>query len=63
MALAEHRARAPSGIRCAVITVSDTRTPETDESGKEARFHQGCAVSVGLIEQVDGTGVLDEWEE
>ena len=29
----EHRAAAPEQIRCAVLTVSDTRTPETDKSG------------------------------
>ncbi len=29
----EHRAAAPDSIRCAVLTLSDTRTPETDKSG------------------------------
>ncbi|USB32002.1 MogA/MoaB family molybdenum cofactor biosynthesis protein [Paenibacillus sp. YPG26] len=29
----EHRSEAPSTVRCMVITVSDTRTPETDSSG------------------------------
>lgn len=29
----EHRREAPSIVRCMVITVSDTRTPETDKSG------------------------------
>jgi len=29
----EHRAAAPDVIRCAVLTLSDTRTPETDTSG------------------------------
>jgi molybdopterin adenylyltransferase len=33
MGHADHRARAPSCVRCAVITVSDTRSIETDESG------------------------------
>ncbi len=28
-----HRAAAPHAVRCAVLTVSDTRTPETDTSG------------------------------
>lgn len=28
-----HRAAAPDSVRCAILTVSDTRTPETDESG------------------------------
>ncbi|HLI50542.1 MAG TPA: MogA/MoaB family molybdenum cofactor biosynthesis protein [Thermomicrobiaceae bacterium] len=30
----EHRAAAPDQVRCAVITVSDTRTEETDGSGR-----------------------------
>jgi molybdenum cofactor biosynthesis protein B len=28
-----HRAAAPKSVRCAVLTVSDTRTPDTDTSG------------------------------
>jgi molybdenum cofactor biosynthesis protein B len=31
--VADHRAAAPDAIRCAVLTVSDTRTEETDTSG------------------------------
>ena len=31
---AEHKAAAPSSIRCFVLTVSDTRTEETDTSGR-----------------------------
>lgn len=30
----EHRAAAPDHVRCAVVTVSDTRTTETDRSGQ-----------------------------
>jgi len=29
----QHRQEAPSSVRCMVVTVSDTRTPETDKSG------------------------------
>lgn len=29
----EHRAQAPASVRCFVVTVSDTRTPETDQGG------------------------------
>jgi molybdenum cofactor biosynthesis protein B len=29
----EHRAQAPIAVRCFVLTVSDTRTPQTDEGG------------------------------
>ena len=31
---AEHRATSPTSVRCAVVTVSDTRTPETDTGGR-----------------------------
>lgn len=30
----QHRAEAPACVRCAVVTVSDTRTPDTDRSGQ-----------------------------
>ena len=33
----EHRAAAPARVRCFVLTVSDTRTPETDSSGRAIR--------------------------
>jgi molybdopterin adenylyltransferase len=32
-----HRAEAPDSVRCAVLTVSDTRTPESDTSGALVR--------------------------
>jgi molybdenum cofactor biosynthesis protein B len=31
---AEHRATSPQSLACAVVTVSDTRTPETDTGGQ-----------------------------
>ncbi len=34
---AEHKARGPISIECAIITCSDTRTPETDKSGQLIR--------------------------
>lgn len=34
MAVDEHRKAAATGVRCAVLTVSDTRAPETDISGR-----------------------------
>ena len=30
----QHKAQSPSALGCAIITCSDTRTPETDSSGK-----------------------------
>ena len=34
MSLAAHRAAAPASVRCFVLTVSDTRTLDTDTSGR-----------------------------
>lgn len=33
----EHRNEAPSSVRCMIVTVSDTRTEETDKSGRLMR--------------------------
>ena len=37
MAVHEHKARAPARVTCGVITISDSRTEATDESGALAR--------------------------
>ena len=34
MGVADHRAAGVAGVLCAVLTISDTRTPETDTSGR-----------------------------
>ncbi|MDH3603958.1 MAG: molybdenum cofactor biosynthesis protein MoaB [Candidatus Tectomicrobia bacterium] len=55
----EHRQQAPDRVRCAVITVSDTRTPDNDTSGQymqEALNRAGHHVSAYMI-------VKDEPEE
>ncbi len=42
-----HRAAAPRQVRCAIVTVSDSRTPETDTSGaliRESLERRGHAV-------------------
>ena len=52
MAEREHRARRVESVACAVITVSDSRTVETDASGKlmrerlEAQGHRVCAYEI-----------------
>ena len=33
----EHRAHAPTSVACFVLTISDTRTPETDTGGRVVR--------------------------
>lgn len=48
----EHRQEAPDLVRCAVVTVSDTRTLETDTSGQymqAALSGAGYAVSAYMI--------------
>lgn len=43
----EHREQAPDEVRCAVVTISDTRTEETDRSGqlmRETLASQGHSV-------------------
>ena len=37
MSQAEHKAHAPTSVACYVLTVSDTRTPETDTGGQAIR--------------------------
>jgi molybdenum cofactor biosynthesis protein B len=39
----EHRASAPSRVGCYVLTISDTKTPETDTSGALVRELLGAA--------------------
>src|SRR4029453_19497969 len=34
MGVEEHRKTAVAGVRCCVLTISDTRAPETDVSGR-----------------------------
>jgi molybdenum cofactor biosynthesis protein B len=52
MSSKEHRALSPATVTCAVITISDTRTPETDTGGRtvaEALAAHGHAVHQRLI--------------
>lgn len=39
----EHKSYAPESVRCVVITVSDSRTPETDTSGQAIQEQLGNA--------------------
>lgn len=39
----EHQSQGPQSIRCAVITVSDTRTEETDTGGQAVMVHLTAA--------------------
>ena len=37
MSQGEHKSHAPASVACFVLTVSDTRTPETDSGGRAVR--------------------------
>ena len=56
MSSSEHRAQSPSRVTCVVITVSDTRTIETDTGGRtlvEALAGQGHTVATRVIVRDD----------
>ena len=47
---AEHKAQAPVAVRCAVVTVSDTRTLETDTGG-QAVLDRLTSAGHGIVER------------
>jgi len=49
----EHKANAPQSIGCWVLTISDSKTPETDTSGKLIR-----ELLTGAGHQVVGSGIV-----
>lgn len=64
---AEHRAAGSGVVRCAVLTVSDTRTPETDRSGSltrnflERQNHQVIDYRIVRDEPVEIAQALRSW--
>jgi molybdopterin adenylyltransferase len=62
-----HREAAPASVRCAVLTVSDTRTPESDRSGGlirdllDMKGHQVVAYAIVPDEPVRIRETLDAW--
>ena len=53
MGVADHKAQAPLSVGCFVLTVSDTRTVDTDSSGRAIRDLLGAAGH-----QVVGSGLV-----
>lgn len=51
--VAEHRAQAPPVVRCVVCTISDSKTPETDTSGRVLR-----ELLTGAGHEVIGYGIV-----
>lgn len=48
----QHEAQGPASIRCAVITVSDTRTVETDTGGKAVIDHLTAAGHAVVCQEI-----------
>jgi molybdenum cofactor biosynthesis protein B len=63
----EHREAAPERVGCAIVTVSDTRTPETDRSGQimrerlEGAGHQIVGYRIVKDETEQINAALDEF--
>lgn len=60
MSVLEHKKEAPGSVSCAVITVSDTRTEETDKSGnliKELLLERGHSIRHYEIAKDDGEAI------
>ena len=55
MSVSEHKGQAPASIGCFVLTVSDTRTPDTDTSGRAIR---DLLASAGHV--VTGTAIVHD---
>jgi molybdenum cofactor biosynthesis protein B len=59
-AVEEHKAHAPKAVTCAVITISDSRTEATDESGKVLRqllLEAGHKVLYTAVVKDDGKAI------
>jgi molybdenum cofactor biosynthesis protein B len=54
----EHKAQAPASVRCFVLTVSDTRTEETDKSG-----HAISELLIGAGHAVVGRAIVKDEPE
>ncbi len=65
--VAEHRFQAPKSVRCAVVTVSDSRTIETDTGGQtviellEGAGHEVAERKIIPDEPRQMTALLREW--
>src|SRR3989442_676665 len=62
----KHKEHAPASVKCGVITVSDSRTPETDESGKLVRdllLRSGHTVLFHAIVKDEAKQIVDAVEQ
>ena len=66
MSVGEHKAQAPAVVSCYILTVSDTRTPATDASGRAIRTlleDAGHLVSGHDIEKDDPVRIVSRLRE
>src|SRR2546428_4489546 len=62
----KHKEHAPASVKCGVITISDSRTPETDESGKLVRdllLRSGHTVLFHVIVKDEAKQIVDAVEQ
>jgi molybdenum cofactor biosynthesis protein B len=62
----KHKEHAPTSVKCGIITVSDSRTPETDESGNLIRdLLEGANHSVAfyIVVKDESKPILDAVQE
>src|SRR5437899_10448843 len=62
----KHKSHAPTSVKCGVITISDSRTPETDESGKLIRdlFQRaGHSILFSVVVKDESKPILDAVEQ
>jgi len=62
----KHKEHAPTSVKCGVVTVSDSRTPETDESGKLVRdlfLRAGHSVLFYVVVKDEPKQILDAVEQ
>ncbi len=62
----EHKAHAPASVKCGVVTSSDSRRPETDESGqmiKDLLLHAGHTVLFYTVVKDEAKAIADAVEQ
>lgn len=62
----QHKEHAPASVRCGVVTSSDSRNPETDESGKVIRdllLQAGHTVPYYAVVKDDSMAIRDAVEQ
>jgi len=62
----KHKEHAPASVKCGVITISDSRTSETDESGKLVRdllLRAGHSVLFYVVVKDEAKPILDAVEQ